>query len=202
MVFGRESLEENPAIISLINVNSPLRYDDRMLSAALLEYARANQAMIITPVPLDGRDVARVDRGVARSAGGGGTRRNRARADDPPGLPVVFGSFLSNTDMQVGLAELRHAGVCDSGCSAPDRSLGHYKLPFRGGGALTVVPRRSMHMAAYGAAMTLLADVPRRHELRHAPPRAGSSRVSFPVTRSFIVDVELLRMLHPDSSSR
>src|SRR2546423_4786843 len=38
MVFGRESLEANPATISLINVNSPLRYDDRMLSA-LLAYA-------------------------------------------------------------------------------------------------------------------------------------------------------------------
>src|SRR5207245_10751191 len=37
MVFGRESLEETPAIISLINVNSPLRYHDRMLSG-LVEY--------------------------------------------------------------------------------------------------------------------------------------------------------------------
>src|SRR5262249_8223130 len=53
MVFGRESLEETPAIISLINVNSPLRYDDRMLSA-LIEYARANQALVITPFLLMG----------------------------------------------------------------------------------------------------------------------------------------------------
>src|SRR5207253_9266386 len=29
MIFGKESLEKTPAIISLINVNSPLRYDDR-----------------------------------------------------------------------------------------------------------------------------------------------------------------------------
>ena len=34
MVFGKESLDETPAIISLINVNSPLRYDDRMLARA------------------------------------------------------------------------------------------------------------------------------------------------------------------------
>src|ERR1043165_2403513 len=53
MVFGKESLEENPAIISLINVNSPLRYDDRMLSA-LLAYAKANQALVITPFLLMG----------------------------------------------------------------------------------------------------------------------------------------------------
>src|SRR6266513_5410017 len=53
MVFGRDSLEKTPAIISLINVNSPLRYDDRMLSA-LLEYARARQALVITPFLLMG----------------------------------------------------------------------------------------------------------------------------------------------------
>src|SRR3954447_17846480 len=28
LVFGKESLEETPGVISLINVNSPLRYDD------------------------------------------------------------------------------------------------------------------------------------------------------------------------------
>src|SRR5262249_58904744 len=38
---GREAIERAPASISLINVNSPLRYDDRMLSA-MLEYNRAN----------------------------------------------------------------------------------------------------------------------------------------------------------------
>src|SRR5690348_11634586 len=53
MVFGRESLEETPAVISLINVNSPLRYDDRMLSA-LVEYAKAGQATVITPFLLMG----------------------------------------------------------------------------------------------------------------------------------------------------
>src|SRR6478672_10436225 len=53
MVFGESALEETPAVISLINVNSPLRYDDRMLSA-LLEYARANQALVITPFLLMG----------------------------------------------------------------------------------------------------------------------------------------------------
>ncbi|HEY2600460.1 MAG TPA: trimethylamine methyltransferase family protein, partial [Thermoleophilaceae bacterium] len=50
---GREAIEQTPASISLINVNSPLRYDDRMLSA-LVEYARAGQAVIITPFLLMG----------------------------------------------------------------------------------------------------------------------------------------------------
>src|ERR687886_228194 len=50
---GRDAIERAPASISLINVNSPLRYDDRML-AALMEYVRANQAVVITPFLLMG----------------------------------------------------------------------------------------------------------------------------------------------------
>src|ERR671932_610755 len=101
MVFGRESLEQTPAIISLINVNSPLRYDDRMLSA-LLEYARANQALIITPFLLMGAMspvsiVATLAQQVAEALAGIALVQTIR-----PGCPVVFGSFLSNTDMQSG----------------------------------------------------------------------------------------------------
>src|SRR5438270_4302251 len=50
---GRESIEKTPAGISLINVNSPLRYDDRMLGA-LLEYSEAAQPVIVTPFLMAG----------------------------------------------------------------------------------------------------------------------------------------------------
>ena len=101
MVFGRESLEETPAIISLINVNSPLRYDDRMLSA-LLEYAKANQPTVITPFLLMGAMspvsiVAALAQQVAEALAGIALVQTIR-----PGCPVVFGSFLSNTDMQSG----------------------------------------------------------------------------------------------------
>src|SRR5437870_8228222 len=50
---GRDKIEETPAVISLINVNSPLRYDDRMLGA-LLEYTDAGQPVIVTPLLMAG----------------------------------------------------------------------------------------------------------------------------------------------------
>src|SRR5204862_7842857 len=53
ILFGAESLEETPAVISLINVNSPLRFDDRMLGA-LIEYAKRGQPTIVTPFLLMG----------------------------------------------------------------------------------------------------------------------------------------------------
>src|SRR5665647_3741249 len=152
LVFGKESLEQTPAIISLINVNSPLRYDDRMLSA-LLEYAKAGQATIITPFLLMGAMspvsvVATLAQQVGEALAGIALVQTIR-----PGCPVVFGSFLSNTDMQSGSPSF---GTPESavGLLCTGQIARHYNLPFRGGGALTssqVVDAQ----AAYEAMMTL-----------------------------------------------
>ncbi|MCX6433735.1 MAG: trimethylamine methyltransferase family protein, partial [Actinobacteria bacterium] len=54
MVFGgRQSIEDKPFCISLVNCNSPLRWDDRMLDAQF-EYTKAAQPVIMTPFLLMG----------------------------------------------------------------------------------------------------------------------------------------------------
>ena len=69
----------------------------------------------------------------------------------------------------------------------------HYGLPFRGGGGLTSSQTVDAHGVRGGD--DAVADVPRRHELRHAlRGLAGSGLVS--CYEKFVVDVELLRMLH------
>src|SRR5207245_1482258 len=101
LAFGKDSLEQTPAVISLINVNSPLRYDDRMLSA-LVEYAEAGQPVIVTPFLMAG---AMSPMGLA-----GTLAQQTAEALAGialvqlirPGTPSVYGSFLTNTDMQSG----------------------------------------------------------------------------------------------------
>src|SRR5947208_7010698 len=132
MFGGREALELAPVSISLINVNSPLRYDDRMLSA-LVEYARAGQAVIVTPFLLMGamspvsipstlaQQMAEALAGIAL------VQLIR------PGSPVVFGSFLSNTDMQSGSPSF---GTPESavGLLCTGQIAGHHNLPFRRGG--------------------------------------------------------------------
>jgi trimethylamine--corrinoid protein Co-methyltransferase len=191
MVFGRDSLEETPAIISLINVNSPLRYDDRMLSA-LLEYARANQALVITPFLLMGamspvsvpsalaQQVAEALAGIALVQ----TIR--------PGCPVVFGSFLSNTDMQSGSPSF---GTPESaiGLLCTGQIARRYGLPFRGGGALTSSQTVDAQ-ASYEAAMTLWPTfLAGTNFVMHSAGWLESGLVS--CYEKFVVDVELLRML-------
>jgi trimethylamine--corrinoid protein Co-methyltransferase len=192
IVFGAESLDETPAIISLINVNSPLRYDDRML-AALVEYAKRGQATIVTPFLLMGamspvsvpatlaQQVAEAFAGIALVQ----TIR--------PGCPVVFGSFLSNTDMQSGSPSF---GTPESavGLLCTGQIARRYNLPFRGGGALTssqVVDAQAGYESMMSLWPTFLAGT---NFVMHSAGWLESALVS--CYEKFVTDVECLRMMY------
>ncbi|GGL31043.1 trimethylamine methyltransferase family protein [Phycicoccus endophyticus] len=150
---GREAIEATPVSISLVNCNSPLRWDDRMLDA-LFEYAAAAQPVVLTPFILMGamspvtvpaalvQQIAEALSGIALA--------QLIR----PGCPVVFGSFLSNIDMQSGSPTF---GTPESGVGllCTGQIARHFGLPFRTGGGLTSsqVPDAQ---AGYEALMTLL----------------------------------------------
>jgi trimethylamine--corrinoid protein Co-methyltransferase len=194
MVFGRESMEETPCVISLINVNSPLRYDDRML-ASLLEYARANQPTIVTPFLLMGAmspvtvPAALAQQMAEALAGIALVQLIR------PGCPVVFGSFLSNTDMQSGSPSF---GTPESavGLLCTGQMARHFGLPWRSGGGLTSSQAVDAQ-AAYEAMMTMLPTMlAGANYVMHAAGWLESGLVS--CYEKFIVDVEILRMLHEE----
>jgi trimethylamine--corrinoid protein Co-methyltransferase len=191
LVFGRDSIEKTPAVISLINVNSPLRYDDRMLSA-LLEYARANQPTIITPFLLMGAMspvsiAATLAQQIAEALAGIALVQTIR-----PGCPVVFGSFLSNTDMQSGSPSF---GTPESatGILATGQIARHYGLPFRSGGGLTssqTVDAQAAYEAVMSMWPTMLAGT---NFVMHAAGWLESALVS--CYEKFVMDVEVLRML-------
>jgi trimethylamine--corrinoid protein Co-methyltransferase len=191
---GREAIEAMPAVISLINVNSPLRYDDRML-AAMFEYVRAGQPVVITPFLLMGAMspvsvpatlVQQMAEGLAGIALAQLLR---------PGCPVVFGSFLSNTDMQSGSPSF---GTPESavGLLCTGQIARHFGLPWRSGGGLTASQTVDAQ-AAYEALMTMTPTfLAGANWVMHSAGWLESGLVS--CYEKFIVDIEILRMLQEE----
>ena len=156
IVFGgRAEIEETPVVFANCNVNSPLRFDSRMLEG-ILGYAAAGQAVIVTPFLLMGAmapvtvPAALVQQTVEALAGIALVQLVR------PGTPCVLGSFLSSTDMKNGSPAFGGPesafGLYASGQIA--RRIG---LPWRsGGGTLTSSPAVDFQ-AGYEAMNTLQA---------------------------------------------
>lgn len=95
---GREAIEQTPVSISLINCNSPLRWDDRMLDA-LFEYCGAAQPVVLTPFILMGAmSPVTIPAALVQQIAEGLSGIALAQLIRP-GCPVIFGSFLSNIDM-------------------------------------------------------------------------------------------------------
>jgi trimethylamine--corrinoid protein Co-methyltransferase len=188
---GRAAIEQTPGVISLINVNSPLRFDDRML-AAMFEYNRASQPVIVTPFLLMGAmspvsiPAALVQQLAEALSGIALAQLIR------PGCPVIFGSFLSNIDMQSGSPSF---GTPESaiGLLCTGQLARHYGLPFRTGGGLNS-SQTADAQSAYEALMTLLPTfLAGTNFVMHAAGWLEGGLVSS--YEKFIIDVELLRML-------
>ncbi len=134
ILFGKEFVQDNTVMTSLINVNSPLTFDEVMMGA-LEVYASNNQACIISPFIVGGamapvsvmgtltQVLAEVMAGIAYS--------QLVR----PGAPVVFGAFVSSIDMNSGAPTFGtpEASQIIYGAGQLARRMG---LPFRSGGSL------------------------------------------------------------------
>jgi trimethylamine--corrinoid protein Co-methyltransferase len=191
---GRAAIEETPAVISLINVNSPLRYDDRML-AAMFEYVRAGQPVVITPFLLMGAmSPVSVPASLVQQMAEGLAGVALAQLLRP-GCPVVFGSFLSNTDMQSGSPSF---GTPESavGLFCTGQIARHFGLPWRSGGGLTASQTVDAQ-AAYEAMMTMLPTfLAGANWVMHSAGWLESGLVS--CYEKFVVDIEILRMLQEE----
>ncbi|MBT9383856.1 trimethylamine methyltransferase family protein [Pseudooceanicola sp. CBS1P-1] len=134
ILFGDEIATSQPVMTSLININSPLTFDDTMMGA-LEVYAANMQATIISPFIVGGamapvsvvgtltQVLAEVLAGVAYS--------QLIR----PGAPVIFGAFVTSIDMNSGAPTFGtpEASQILYGAGQLARRM---NLPFRSGGAL------------------------------------------------------------------
>jgi trimethylamine--corrinoid protein Co-methyltransferase len=191
ILFGRQ-IEETPVMLGIINVNSPLRYDDRMLEA-LHVMAAAGQAPIITPFLLMGAmspvSVAATIAQQTAEAFAGIALAQLIR----PGTPVVLGSFLSSTNMQSGSPSF---GGPESALSlfCTGQIARKYGLPWRAGGGGLTASQSVDAQAAYEAMNTMLpAFLAGANLVMHSAGWLESGLVA--CYEKFIVDIEILRTL-------
>jgi len=134
ILFGEETVAAGPVMTSLINVNSPLTFDNVMMGA-LEVYAKANQACILSPFIVGGA--------MAPSTVGGTLVQVLAEVLAgiaysqlvQPGAPMIFGAFVTSIDMNSGAPTMGtpEASQILYGAGQLARRLG---LPFRSGGSL------------------------------------------------------------------
>jgi trimethylamine--corrinoid protein Co-methyltransferase len=195
IVFGgRDKIVETPTLISLINCNSPLRWDERMLES-LFEYTLAGQPCVVTPFILMGAmspvtiPAALVQQIAEALSGIALTQLIN------PGAPVIFGSFLSNIDMQSGSPTF---GTPESGIGllCTGQIARHFGLPFRSGGGLTS-SQVADAQAGYEALMTMLPTflAGANWVMHSAGWLEGGLVAGF---EKFIVDVEILQMMQAE----
>ena len=156
ILFGPAAIQEHPAVVSLINASSPLRFDDRMFGA-LEVYARAGQAVIVTPFIIAGA--------MSPSTLAGTIAQQNAEAlfgicyaqMINPGAPCIYGSFLANIDMKSGapcFGTPENALAIYAGAQMARR----YGLPYRSGGNFTA-SRIPDAQAGYESAGTMWPTV-------------------------------------------
>ena len=191
LVFG-DPLPDSPVLSNIVNVNSPLIYDERMLGGMLTQ-ARAGQINVITPFILAGAmspisiAAALAQQNAEALAGIALIQLVR------PGAPVVYGGFTTNTDMKTGSPSFgtpEGAWALIVGAQLARR----YKLPYRGSGSLCSANMADAQ-AAYETMWTMWpAVMAHTNMVNHAIGWLENGlTVSY---EKFIMDAESLAMFH------
>ena len=192
ILFGKDFVQQNTVMTSLININSPMTFDDVMMGA-LEVYARNNQACIVSPFIVGGamapvsvmgtltQVLAEVMAGIAYS--------QLVR----PGAPVIFGAFVTSIDMNSGAPTFGtpEASQITYGAGQLARRM---KLPFRSAGSFTgskLPDAQAAYETANSLNMGLLSGV---NFMLHACGWLEGGLVSS--FEKFVMDADQLGALH------
>ncbi len=186
----REQMIDDPAVLTVISVNSPRRFDEAM-SDGLMAMAEWGQANVVTPFTLMGAmtpvtlAAALTQQNAEALAGIVLTQLVR------PGAPVVYGAFTSNVDMRSGAPAFGTPENARATLAAGQLAR-LYNLPYRASNssASNAVDAQ----AAYESEMSIWSSVMGHANLVYH----GAGWMEGGLTASFekiILDVEMLQMM-------
>jgi trimethylamine--corrinoid protein Co-methyltransferase len=186
----RSGLAERPAVLAIINTNSPMQLDTPM-TEAVLELAGAGQACCITPFTLAGSMSPATLAGTLMQQTAEVLAVATLAQVVNPGAPIMYGSFASNVDMQSGSPALGTPEYTKAAQASGQiaRALG---LPFRSSN--TTMANCVDAQAAFESQMSLWGSVMGHANLvNHAAGwLEGGLTASF---EKLIIDAEMLQMI-------
>jgi trimethylamine--corrinoid protein Co-methyltransferase len=186
----RAGLAEEPALLGIINTNSPMQLDIPM-TEALMELATAGQVSCITPFTLAGSmsPVTLAGTLVQQTAEVLGVATFAQVVK--PGARIMYGSFASNVDMRSGAPALGTPEYTKA-AQASGQIARHLGLPFRSSN--TTVSNCVDGQAVYESEMSLWGAIMGHANLvNHAAGwLEGGLTASF---EKLIIDAEMLQMM-------
>jgi trimethylamine--corrinoid protein Co-methyltransferase len=186
----REELEREPAVLAIINTNSPMQLDVPM-SEAVCTLAGANQVTCITPFTLAGSMSPATLAGTLAQQTAEILAVTALAQTIRPGAPVMYGAFASNVDMQSGAPALGTPEYVKMAVASAQiaRRLG---LPFRSSNTTTA--NCADAQAAYESEMSLWGAILGHTNLvNHAAGwLEGGLTASF---EKLVIDAEMLQMM-------
>jgi trimethylamine--corrinoid protein Co-methyltransferase len=192
VLFGEQFVQDNTVMTSLININSPMTFDDVMMGA-LEVYAKNNQACIISPFIVGGAmapvSVAGTLTQVLAEVLAGIAYSQLIRK----GAPVIFGAFVTSIDMNSGAPTFGtpEASHITYGAGQLARRMG---LPFRSAGSFCgskLPDAQAAYETANSLNMGLLSGV---NFMLHACGWLEGGLVSS--FEKFVMDADQLGALH------
>ncbi len=186
----RETLKNEPSIITVVNTNSPLRVDGPMLDG-LMEMAQNGQPTIVTPFTLSGAMCPITIAGALAQQNAEALGVIALSQIVNPGAPMVYGGFTSNADMRSG-APAFGTPEYTKAALASGQLARRYNLPFRSSN--TNASNCVDAQAAWESQMSLWGAVMgHANVIKHAAGwLEGGLCASF---EKFIIDIDMLQMM-------
>ena len=187
---SREQLRANPATLTIVNSNSPLRLDIPM-GEGLCAMARAGQPVAMTPFTLSGAMSPVTIAGALTQQNAEALALIALSQIVAPGAPVLYGGFTSNVDMRTGAPAFGTPEYAKAQLASGQLAR-RYNIPFR---SSNVTASNAVDVqAAYEGGMSLWSTIMGGvHLIEHAAGwLEGGLTASF---EKLILDAEMLQLM-------
>jgi len=186
----REELRQNPATLTIVNSNSPLRLDIPM-GEGLCAMARAGQPVAMTPFTLSGAMSPVTIAGALAQQNAEALALITLSQIVAAGTPVMYGGFTSNVDMRTGAPAFGTPEYAKAQIASGQLAR-RYNIPFR---SSNVTASNCVDVqAAYESGMSLWSTIMGGvHLIEHAAGwLEGGLTASF---EKLVLDAEMLQLM-------